>query len=154
LFLGRFEDVAFARSTRECIALREAAHGDAVAAGLRRKTVGLGSLQAKMAQNLVPTLMESFGLTMGSSFTTFFLVFRSDMARLMTMIPALAILVMFGVMRVSGMPPQRGDDPHRLDGALGTSENDQIHDAITSSRRKDGHGREALAFTRPRPQSS
>src|SRR5262249_43190064 len=83
--------------------------------------------QAKMSQNLVPTLVESFALTVVIIFMTFVVVFRSGAARLMTMIPSLfAILVMFGVMRLGGM---------RLNVAtiliastvLGTSENDQIH---------------------------
>lgn len=116
--------------------------------GFEMKTVGLGPLQAKMAQNLVPTLVESFGLTLGIIFMTFFLVFRSGAARLMTMIPSLfAILVMFGVMRVSGM---------RLNVAtiliastvLGTSENDQIHFFYHFlEKRKTGTVEEALRHT-------
>jgi len=60
-------------------------------------------------------------------FGTFLLIFRNGTARLMAMIPSIfAILVMFGVMRASGM---------RLNIAtiliastvLGTSGNDQIH---------------------------
>jgi predicted RND superfamily exporter protein len=94
---------------------------------LELKTVGLNPLHAKMAQNLVPTLVESFGLTVGVIFAVFVLVFRSGTARLMAMIPSIfAILVMFLVMRLLGM---------RLNIAtiliastvLGTSENDQIH---------------------------
>src|SRR5262249_35424638 len=50
------------------------------------KTVGLGPLQAKMSQNLVPTLVESFALTVVIIFMTFVVVFRSGAARLMTMI--------------------------------------------------------------------
>ncbi len=112
------------------------------------KTVGLGPLQAKMAQNLVPTLMESFGLTVAIIFMTFVVVFRSGAARLMTMIPSLfAILVMFGVMRVTGM---------RLNVAtiliastvLGTSENDQIHFFYHFlEKRKTGTVEEALRHT-------
>ena len=91
------------------------------------KTVGLNPLHAKMAQNLVPTLVESFALTAGVIFTAFLVVFRNGTARLMAMIPSIfAILVMFLVMRLTGM---------RLNIAtiliastvLGTSENDQIH---------------------------
>ena len=91
------------------------------------KTVGLNPLHAKMAQNLVPTLVESFLLTVGIIFAAFLVVFRNGTARIMAMIPSIfAILVMFLVMRLSGM---------RLNIAtiliastvLGTSENDQIH---------------------------
>jgi hypothetical protein len=112
------------------------------------KTVGLGPLQAKMSQNLVPTLVESFVLTAGIIFATFFLVFRSGAARLMTMIPSLfAILAMFGVMRLGGM---------RLNVAtiliastvLGTSENDQIHFFYHFlEKRKTGTVEEALRHT-------
>jgi predicted RND superfamily exporter protein len=89
--------------------------------------VGIAPLQAKIAQMLVPTLVESFGLTVAIIFTTFLLVFRSGAARVMAMIPSLfAILVMFLVMRLCHM---------HLNVAtiliastvLGTSENDQIH---------------------------
>ncbi len=112
------------------------------------KTVGLGPLQAKMSQNLVPTLVESFGLTVVVIFMTFVVVFRSGAARLMTMIPSLfAILVMFGVMRLGGL---------RLNVAtiliastvLGTSENDQIHFFYHFlEKRKDGTVEEALRHT-------
>ena len=112
------------------------------------KTVGLGPLQAKMSHNLVPTLVESFLLTVGIIFMTFVVVFRSGAARLMTMIPSLfAILVMFGVMRLAGM---------RLNVAtiliastvLGTSENDQIHFFYHFlEKRKDGTVEESLRHT-------
>ena len=94
---------------------------------LELATVGLGPLHAKMAQSLVPTLVESFALTVAIIFATFLAVFRSGAARVMAMIPSLfAILVMFAVMRATGM---------RLNVAtiliastvLGASENDQIH---------------------------
>ena len=117
-------------------------------AQLRMRTVGLGPLQAKMSQNLVPTLVESFALTVVVIFMTFVVVFRSGAARLMTMIPSLfAILVMFGVMRLSGM---------RLNVAtiliastvLGTSENDQIHFFYHFlEKRRDGTVEQALRHT-------
>lgn len=115
---------------------------------LEMKTVGLGPLQAKMSQNLVPTLVESFVLTVIVIFMTFLVIFRSGAARLMTMIPSLfAILVMFGVMRLAGM---------RLNVAtiliastvLGTSENDQIHFFYHFlEKRKDGTVEQALRHT-------
>ncbi len=91
------------------------------------RSVGLAPLQARVAQELVPTLVESFLLTVAIIFGAFLLVFRNGTARLMAMIPSIfAILVMFAVMRATGM---------RLNVAtiliastvLGTSENDQIH---------------------------
>jgi predicted RND superfamily exporter protein len=95
--------------------------------GYEIEIVGLAPLQAKIEQLLVPTLTESFGLTVVIIFVAFLLVFRSGPARLMAMIPSLfAILVMFLIMRLLHM---------NLNVAtiliastvLGTSENDQIH---------------------------
>jgi len=112
------------------------------------KTVGLNPLHAKMAQNLVPTLVESFALTVGVIFGAFLLVFRNGTARLMAMIPSIfAILVMFLVMRMLGM---------RLNIAtiliastvLGTSENDQIHFFYHFlEKRRDGTVEESLRHT-------
>ena len=93
----------------------------------KMEIVGLAPLQAKISQLLVPTLTQSFGLTVVIIFVAFLLVFRSAPARLMAMIPSLfAILVMFLIMRLLHM---------NLNVAtiliastvLGTSENDQIH---------------------------
>ena len=87
-------------------------------ASFELQTVGLGPLHAKMAQNLVPTLVESFALTVVDHLRAFLVVFRSGTARLMAMIPSIfAILVMFLVMRLCGMRAQHRDDPDRLDGA-------------------------------------
>jgi uncharacterized protein len=112
------------------------------------KTVGLGPLQAKMSQNLVPTLVESFGLTVAIIFGTFLLVFRSGAARLMAMIPSIfAILVMFGVMRVSGMWLNVATILIAST-VLGTSENDQIHFFYHFlEKRKEGTVEEALRYT-------
>ena len=80
-----------------------------------------------MAQSLVPTLVESFTLTVAIIFATFLVVFRSGTARLMAMIPSLfAILVMFLVMRLTGMPLNVATILIAST-VLGTSENDQIH---------------------------
>jgi predicted RND superfamily exporter protein len=100
---------------------------DPALADFKLEIVGLAPLQAKISQLLVPTLTQSFGLTVVIIFVAFLLVFRSGPARLMAMIPSLfAILVMFLIMRVLNM---------NLNVAtiliastvLGTSENDQIH---------------------------
>lgn len=89
--------------------------------------VGLAPLQAKISKLLVPTLTESFGLTVVIIFVAFLLVFRSGPARLMAMIPSLfAILVMFLVMRVTGMTLNVATILIAST-VLGTSENDQIH---------------------------
>ena len=89
--------------------------------------VGLSALNAKMAQSLVPTLVESFQLTVGIIFVAFLLVFRSGMARLMAMIPSLfAILVMFAIMRLFDVPLNIATILIAST-ILGTSENDQIH---------------------------
>jgi hypothetical protein len=112
------------------------------------QTVGLNPLHAKMAQNLVPTLVESIALTVTVIIAAFLLVFRNGTARLMAMLPSLfAILVMFLVMRLTGM---------RLNIAtiliastvLGTSENDQIHFFYHFlEKRTDGTVEESLRHT-------
>ena len=93
----------------------------------RLSTAGEGPLQAKIAYYLVPTLVESFGLTVVIIFITFLIVFRNGAARLMAMIPSLfAILVMFAFMRVMGI----GLNVATIliaSTVLGSSENDQIH---------------------------
>jgi hypothetical protein len=91
------------------------------------RMVGLGRLQSKVAHNLVPTLTESFALTVAIIFSVFLLVFRNGAARVMAMIPSLfAILVMFGVMRLLGMSLNVATILIAST-VLGTSENDQIH---------------------------
>jgi predicted RND superfamily exporter protein len=106
---------------------KEAKARDPELASFQMEIVGLAPLQAKISQLLVPTLTQSFGLTVVIIFVAFLLVFRSGPARLMAMIPSLfAILVMFLIMRLLHM---------NLNVAtiliastvLGTSENDQIH---------------------------
>jgi predicted RND superfamily exporter protein len=96
-------------------------------AGCSVRLVGEGLLQAKIAQHLVPTLTESFFLTALIIFLAFLLVFRSGAARLMAMIPSLfAILVMFLVMRLTGIPLNVATILIAST-VLGASENDQIH---------------------------
>ena len=105
----------------------EAVRTDPALAPLQLQTVGIGPLHAKMSRSLVPTLVQSFALTVVVIFATFLVVFRSATARLMAMIPSLfAILVLFGVMRVSGLPLNVGTILIAST-ILGTSENDQIH---------------------------
>lgn len=89
--------------------------------------VGMGRLQAKVGYNLVPTLVESFILTVLIIFSVFLLIFRNTAARLMAMIPSLfAILVMFIFMRLFGMSLNVATILIAST-VLGTSENDQIH---------------------------
>jgi predicted RND superfamily exporter protein len=80
-----------------------------------------------MAQNLVPTVVESFVLTVVIIFAAFLVIFRSGAARIMAMIPSIfAILVMFLVMRLIGMELNIATILIAST-VLGTSENDQIH---------------------------
>ncbi len=89
--------------------------------------VGAVRLQSKVGHNLVPTLTESFALTVAIIFSVFLLVFRNGAARIMAMIPSLfAILVMFGIMRLAGMSLNVATILIAST-VLGTSENDQIH---------------------------
>jgi uncharacterized protein len=91
------------------------------------RTVGQAPLHAKISYHLVPTLVESFGITVAIIFGTFLVVFRNGAARIMAMIPSLfAILVMFAVMRVSAMSLNVATILIAST-VLGTSENDQIH---------------------------
>ena len=93
----------------------------------RMRVVGDGLLQAKIARYLVPTLTESFGLTVLIIFLAFLLVFRSGAARLLAMIPSVfAILAMFLVMRLTGIPLNVATILIAST-VLGASENDQIH---------------------------
>jgi predicted RND superfamily exporter protein len=107
--------------------------------------VGLAPLQARVAQELVPTLVESFALTVAIIFAAFLLVFRSGSARLLAMIPSIfAILVMFAVMRATGMELNVATILIAST-VLGTSENDQIHFFYHFlERRKDGTVEESL----------
>jgi predicted RND superfamily exporter protein len=112
------------------------------------ETVGLAPLNAKMAQNLVPTLVHSFVLTAAIIFCAFLVVFRSGTARLMAIIPSLfAILVMFLVMRVTGMMLNIATILIAST-VLGTSENDQIHFFYHFLEgRQDGTVEQALQHT-------
>jgi predicted RND superfamily exporter protein len=107
--------------------------------------VGLAPLQARVAQELVPTLVESFVLTVAIIFAAFLLVFRSGSARLLAMIPSIfAILVMFAVMRATGMELNVATILIAST-VLGTSENDQIHFFYHFlERRRDGTVEESL----------
>ena len=97
----------------------------------------------------MPTLVESFGLTVVIIFGTFLLVFRNGAARLMAMIPSLfAILVMFAVMRLLRHDAERGDDPDRLDGARHVRErSDPFLLSLPREARKAGTTEEALRHT-------
>jgi hypothetical protein len=113
---------AFIRTTWD----RAAADVPALGAA-RMRVVGQGLLQMKIAQYLVPTLTQSFALTVAVIFMAFLVVFRSPAARLMAIIPSLfAILVMFLFMRLTGIPLNVATILIAST-VLGASENDQIH---------------------------
>ncbi len=89
--------------------------------------VGESILQSKIAEHLVPTLTESFGLTAALIFLTFLVVFRSGAARVMAMVPSVfAILATFLVMRLFGIPLNVATILIATT-VLGTTENDQVH---------------------------
>src|SRR6059036_3438851 len=91
------------------------------------RVVGQGLLQAKIGEYLVPTLTESFALTVVIILLAFLVVFRSSAARILAIIPSLfAILVMFLVMRLTGIPLNVATILIAST-VLGASENDQIH---------------------------
>lgn len=106
------------------------------------QVVGQGLLESKIAEHLVPTLVESFVITASVIFATFFVVFRSGAARLMAMIPSLfAILTMFLVMRLTGIPLNVATILIATT-VLGASENDQVHFFYHFQEKRDGAGTE------------
>ena len=109
---------------------------------------GSGVLQATIAGNLVPTLVESFAITFSIIFFTFVLVFRSGPARLTAMVPSLfSILVTFLVMRLTGIPFNIATILIATT-VLGVTENDQIHFFYHFlEKRNGGATEEALAHT-------
>jgi len=120
----------------------EAAARDPALVQCRMRVVGQGLLQAKIAQYLVPTLTQSFLLTAAIIFVAFLLVFRSGAARLMAMIPSLfAILVMFLVMRMTGIPLNVATILIAST-VLGASENDQIHFFYHFQEKRNGESTE------------
>jgi predicted RND superfamily exporter protein len=116
-------------------------------AQITMKPAGLAAMQAKISFYLVPTLVESFGLTMAIIFFTFLLVFRSGAARVMAMLPSLfAILVMFGIMRLTHMSLNVATILIAST-VLGASENDQVHFFYHfSEHRKVAGVEESLAY--------
>lgn len=112
------------------------------------RLAGSGVLQATIAGNLVPTLVESFAITFSIIFVTFVFVFRSGPARLNAMVPSLfAILVTFLVMRLTGIPFNIATILIATT-VLGVTENDQIHFFYHFLERRNGGETEAaLAHT-------
>ncbi len=116
---------------------------------LHLTVTGLAVLQAKVSFHLVPTLVQSFGLTVVIIFGTFLVVFRNGAARIMAMIPSLfAILVMFAFMRTVGMSLNIATILIAST-VLGTSENDQIHFFyhFLEHRKAGGTVEESLRYT-------
>ncbi|HET9623429.1 MAG TPA: MMPL family transporter [Kofleriaceae bacterium] len=96
-------------------------------AGAQMHVVGESMLQAKVGASLVPTLAESFVLTVVLILIVFLVVFRSGIERLLAMIPSLfALLVTFLGMRVFGGSLNVATIIIATT-VLGTTENDQIH---------------------------
>ncbi|HEX4420546.1 MAG TPA: MMPL family transporter [Kofleriaceae bacterium] len=96
-------------------------------AGAELHVVGESMLQAKVGASLVPTLAESFALTVVLILVVFLLVFRSGVERLLAMIPSLfALLVTFLGVRVFGGSLNVATIIIGTT-VLGATENDQIH---------------------------
>jgi len=96
-------------------------------AGAELHVVGESLLQAKVGASLVPTLAESFVLTVVLILVVFLVVFRSGLERLLAMIPSLfALLVTFLGLRVFGGSLNVATIIIATT-VLGTTENDQIH---------------------------
>ncbi len=134
---GEFEGVdrlkAFVQKAWDAAAAR-----DPALHSCRMRVVGQGLLQARIGEYLVPTLTESFGLTVVIIFVAFLVVFRSGAARLLALIPSVfAILVMFLVMRLTGIPLNVATILIAST-VLGASENDQIHFFYHFQEKRDG----------------
>jgi hypothetical protein len=95
--------------------------------GAQLQVVGEALLQAKVGASLVPTLAQSFLLTVALIFTVFLFLFRSGLERLLALIPSLfALLATFLGMRVFGGALNVATIIIATT-VLGTTENDQIH---------------------------
>jgi predicted RND superfamily exporter protein len=95
--------------------------------GARMHVVGESLLEAKVGENLVPTLAESFVLTIAIILVVFLLVFRSGTERLLAMIPSMfALLTTFLGLRVLGGALNVATIIIATT-VLGTTENDQMH---------------------------
>ncbi|HYS81295.1 MAG TPA: MMPL family transporter [Anaeromyxobacteraceae bacterium] len=112
---------------------RVAAAWDAVRAGApalegaQMRVVGESLLQVKVGASLVPTLAESFSLTVVMIFAVFLVLFRSGVERLLAMIPSIfALLATFLGMRLLGGSLNVATIIIATT-VLGTTENDQIH---------------------------
>jgi hypothetical protein len=96
-------------------------------AGAEMHVVGQSLLQVKVGASLVPTLAESFALTVAFILMVFVLIFRSGVERLLAMIPSLfALLATFLGMRVFGGSLNVATIIIATT-VLGTTENDQLH---------------------------
>ncbi|HET9597738.1 MAG TPA: MMPL family transporter [Anaeromyxobacteraceae bacterium] len=103
-----------------------AAAGPALA-GAEMRVVGEALLQNKLGESLVPTLAESFVITVVLLFSVFLVVFRSGVERLLALIPSLtALLATFLGMRLAGVPLNLATIIIATT-VLGATENDQIH---------------------------
>ena len=96
-------------------------------AGAEMHVVGESLLQVKVGASLVPTLAESFALTVAFILIVFVLIFRSGVERLLAMIPSLfALLATFLGMRLFGGSLNVATIIIATT-VLGTTENDQLH---------------------------
>ena len=96
-------------------------------AGAELHVVGESLLQVKVGASLVPTLAESFALTVALILAVFLIVFRSGVERLLAMIPSLlALLGSFLGLRVLGGSLNVATIIIATT-VLGTTENDQLH---------------------------
>ncbi|BDG08960.1 efflux RND transporter permease subunit [Anaeromyxobacter paludicola] len=118
----------YAALSRRVQAAWDAARAGAPALeGARMRVVGESLLQVKVGASLVPTLAESFLLTVALIFTVFLFLFRSGVERLLAMIPSLfALLATFLGMRLLGGSLNVATIIIATT-VLGTTENDQIH---------------------------
>jgi predicted RND superfamily exporter protein len=96
-------------------------------AGAELHVVGEALLQVKVGASLVPTLAESFGLTVVLILVVFVAVFRSGLERLLAMLPSLfALLGSFLGLRLLGGSLNVATIIIATT-VLGTTENDQLH---------------------------
>jgi predicted RND superfamily exporter protein len=122
-----FRDRGAAALTDRVAAAWATVAADPALAGAEIHVVGEARLQAKIAADLIPTLVASFALAAAFIFVVFVVIFRSATARLLAMIPSLfALLVTFLGLRLAGGALNVATILIATT-VLGTTENDQLH---------------------------
>jgi predicted RND superfamily exporter protein len=128
VLFGHGDGAGYAALARRLQASWDATRSDSPALdGATMHVVGEALLEAKLGASLVPTLAESFVLTVALILIVFVVVFRSGLERLIAMIPSVfALLVTMLGLRLLGGSLNVATIIIATT-VLGTTENDQMH---------------------------